>query len=372
MTPPIDASVNHGHEANNFTPLRLLLASLVMLFHFKILTGQTQPYWPMVYPDFAVEGFYVISGFLIYESFDRNPDRRRFFIRRFFRLYPLYLCMIAVQTIVLLALQNGPGSNGPGSNGAWSLLREAATYFAVNAVFLNFLHNSIGDALAGSFDAGINPSLWTLKIEVAFYLLVPLVWRGVQRWRTKWLVAAFAAALLYTTLFRWTGHMTVAKQIPGAMAYFIIGILICIHRRSIDVPAPATLAAAALGMAGVTCIQMGIGPFAAEGWRVLFPFLVAPVIYALAFELPPLHMKRDLSYGVYLIHGPVIQTLFALALIRFSPASLAATVALVLVLALAAERLVERPFIGFGHLAAKRLTPSPTSSPTGRATKRPA
>lgn len=343
MSSAINTSVNHSHEANNFTPLRLLLASLVMLFHFKILTGETLPYWPMVYPDFAVEGFYVISGFLIYESFNRKPDRRSFFIRRLFRLYPLYLAMIVIQTVVLLALQTGP---------VWSHLREAASYFAVNAVFLNFVQNSIGDALAGSFDAGINPSLWTLKIEVTFYLLVPLIWLGVQRWRTGWLVWAFAAALLYTTALRWTGHMTVAKQIPGAMMYFIIGILICIHRTRITVSTPVALAAAAIGMAGVTCIQMGIAPFAAEPWRVLFPFLIAPVIYALAFRLPPLHMKRDFSYGVYLIHGPVIQTLVALSLIQFSLGNLALVIAIVTLLALAAERLIERPFIRLGHLAA--------------------
>ena len=341
------SSVNHANEANNFTPLRLLLASLVMLFHFKILTGETHWYWPMVYPDFAVEGFYVISGFLIYDSFNRNPDPRGFFIRRFFRLYPLYLCMVIIQTVILLALQTGSLAGH---------LREAAAYLALNAVFLNFAHNSIGDAMAGARDLGINPSLWTLKVEVAFYLLVPLIWRGVQRWGTGWLVWAFAAALVYTTALRWTGHLTIAKQIPGALMYFIAGIMMCLYRTRIRVSTLTAFAAAAVGMAGVTVIQMGIGPFSAEGWRMLFPFLVAPVIYALAFRLPPLRMRRDFSYGVYLIHGPVIQTCVVLSLIQFSVGSLAAVIALVLLLALAAERLIERPFIRLGQRAAQVLT----------------
>ena len=347
----IDPSVNHSHETNNFTPLRLALASLVMLFHFKLLTGETGAYWPMVYPDFAVEGFYVISGILIYESFDRRPEWRSFFAKRAFRLYPLYFVMIVLQTILLLGLQSGS---------VVGHLREAAHYFAVNALFMNFLKNSIGDALAGSPDAGINPSLWTLKVEVSFYLLVPLFWLGVQRYRTGWLVVAFFAALLYTTVLRSTGHMTLAKQIPGALMFFIAGIMICIHRRSIQFPNSVCFAAAAIGFAGVTCIQMGIGPFGTEGWRALFPFLVIPVIYVLAYRLPPLGMARDYSYGVYLIHGPIVQSLVVLSVIGFSLGSLALVIAIVTLLALAAERCIERPFIHFGHFVAKKVAVAPT------------
>lgn len=349
----IDASVDHSAEANNFTPLRLALASLVMLFHFKLLTGEQGAWWPMVYPDFAVEGFYVISGILIYESYHRRPEWRSFFTKRIFRLYPLYLVMIVVQTILLLGLQSGR---------VVAHLGEAAHYFAVNAVFLNFLKNSIGDALAGSPDPGINPSLWTLKVEVTFYLLVPLIWLGVRRWGSTWLVGAFFAALLYTTALRWTGHMTLAKQIPSAMMYFLAGVVICIHRRSIHVSNTVCFAAAAIGMIGVTAIQMGIGPFATEQWRILFPFMVVPVIYTLAYRLPPLRMKRDFSYGVYLIHGPIVQTGVVLSLIGFSLGSLAGVVATVLLLALVAERVVERPFIRYGHIAAKWVAVHPTAT----------
>ncbi len=343
---PIDPSVNHSGESNNFTPLRLLLACLVMLFHFKVLTGGDGAYWPMVYPDFAVEGFYVISGILIYDSFDRKPDYTAFFIKRFFRLYPLYFVMIVLQTLLLLALQ---------PDGVAPHLRQAGTYFAVNAVFLNFLQNSIGDVLAGSRDAGINPSLWTLKIEVTFYLLVPLIWLAVQRFRSGWLVAAFFAALLYTTTLRWAGEMTLAKQIPGAMMYFIAGILICRHRRSIRLSTPLCWVAAAVGMAGVTAIQMSWGAFADEGWRILFPFFVVPVIYTVAYRLPPLRMARDYSYGVYLVHGPLIQTGVVLGLIHFSIGSLVAVMLSVALLAMMAERFVERPFIHLGHIVAKNF-----------------
>ena len=39
----------------------------------------------------------------------------------------------------------------------------------------NFLQYDIGGVLSGLHNPGINPSLWTLKIEIGFYLIVPLI-----------------------------------------------------------------------------------------------------------------------------------------------------------------------------------------------------
>src|SRR5512146_2963750 len=72
---------------NNFTPMRLLLALLVVLGHFQILAGVNSPPWPFVYAGAAVDCFFVVSGYLVSYSFDRDRDLMRFYIRRFFRIY---------------------------------------------------------------------------------------------------------------------------------------------------------------------------------------------------------------------------------------------------------------------------------------------
>src|SRR5690242_18309524 len=131
---------------NNFTPLRLLLALLVVLGHFQLLAGVSHPTWPFDYASAAVDCFFVVSGYLVSNSFDRDPNLQRFYIRRFFRIYPLYLAVVLAQTVILGWLQ------APGDAGGRSLLR----YFLVNAVFANFLQYDVG---AGVLHGLVNPSL---------------------------------------------------------------------------------------------------------------------------------------------------------------------------------------------------------------------
>ena len=338
-------AIHVSAEANNLTALRLLLATLVLLFHFCILSGQRAPVWPCVYPDFAVDGFFIVSGFLIFAAYDRTPDVKRFSIRRFFRLYPLYILMIACQTALLLALQ----PDGPRLH-----LLEAAKYLIANAVFLNFLQNHIGHVLDGLFDPGINPSLWTLKIEVAFYVLTPLIWLSCKRWGVSWLLYLFCASALYTALLRHFGKVNLSRELPGAMQYFIVGIFLYIYRTRIDIKLRVLVPLTLISVAAVTMMQMGVKPLHNDHWRILFPAFAGIVVFAIAFRAPVLHLKTDVSYGVYLIHGPTIQLFAFLGLLSFSFMCFLQIVSLVTCLALIAFYFIERPCINIGHSLSAR------------------
>ena len=50
---------------NNFTPLRLGLALLVVLGHYKLFIGIASPAFPFNYAALAVECFFVVSGYQI-------------------------------------------------------------------------------------------------------------------------------------------------------------------------------------------------------------------------------------------------------------------------------------------------------------------
>jgi peptidoglycan/LPS O-acetylase OafA/YrhL len=52
--------------------------------------------YPVILGRLGVAIFFVISGFCIYLSFSRDGlnDFRSFYVRRFFRLYPPYLCIL--------------------------------------------------------------------------------------------------------------------------------------------------------------------------------------------------------------------------------------------------------------------------------------
>ena len=141
---------------------------MVVLGHFKLLSGTAYPAFPFNLADAAVDCFFVVSGFLIAGSYERCHGLWSFYVRRVFRLYPMYLCVVLLQAAIMLALLPG---------GPFSEPRSTLRYLAANMLLANFLQYDIGGVLAGLHNPGINPSLWTLKIEIGFYLIVPLIYR---------------------------------------------------------------------------------------------------------------------------------------------------------------------------------------------------
>jgi len=88
---------------------------------------------------------------------------------------------------------------------------EAALYLAPTFSFANFIKPAMGDVLAGLPVAIVNPSLWTLKIEVAFYLILPgivALVRGSGRWV---LLAILLASIAYRAIMAGTTRRSPAS-----------------------------------------------------------------------------------------------------------------------------------------------------------------
>ena len=156
-------------KQNNFDILRLILAILVFFAHWNILTSQdiSNPLFHL--SGFAVDMFFVVSGFLIFWSFDADQNKKYFYIKRFFRIFPLYAFLIILQTLFFIGFSDG---------NALGIIK----YFVVNIFFLNFLAPSVGTTLGSLEVNAINGSLWTLKNEVAFYVLVPFIFMLYKKW----------------------------------------------------------------------------------------------------------------------------------------------------------------------------------------------
>jgi len=154
---------------NNFNILRLILAVLVYFAHWNILTSQGISNSLFQLSGFAVDMFFVVSGFLIFWSFDADQNKKHFYIKRFFRIFPLYAFLIILQTLFFIGFSDGG-------------FESIVNYFISNIFFLNFLSHSIGTTLSALQVDAINGSLWTLKNEVAFYLFVPLIFMLYKKW----------------------------------------------------------------------------------------------------------------------------------------------------------------------------------------------
>src|ERR1700743_3232503 len=77
---------------NNFDILRLVLAIVVVFFHAGSISGSPELVWlsDAFSGHLAVEGFFAISGFLIFASYERSTSLKDYFLRRGGRILPGY------------------------------------------------------------------------------------------------------------------------------------------------------------------------------------------------------------------------------------------------------------------------------------------
>lgn len=329
---------SHGVD-NNFNLLRLVLAAAVAVYHAALLSGV--PGWrPAVAPlslgaELGVQGFFVLSGFLVYGSLERSRTLARYAEKRARRLYPAYAVVVLICAVAALAAS--PASRAdPGA---------VAAYAGWNLVFLNF----VAPTLPGLFEANVvgevNGALWTLKIEVMFYIALPvLAWllRAAGKWRWVLVGLIYAAAEGFRFALEHAGGHSpgliaaLSRQLPGQMGFFITGVAFAMVKGPVRWPLVAPLGAVLFAAS----LASPLGePLRAAGWGILaigFAAGLPRLVDAARFG--------DLSYGVYIIHFPILQAIAAAGLFARSPALGAATAALAcLAGALLLWRLVERP-----------------------------
>ena len=82
---------------NNFDLIRLVAASLVIFGHSFVFLGLTEPVFFSWLPPgpIGVHIFFIISGYLVAQSWSRDPNASRFLARRALRIFPgLAVCVL--------------------------------------------------------------------------------------------------------------------------------------------------------------------------------------------------------------------------------------------------------------------------------------
>ncbi|HEX6828166.1 MAG TPA: acyltransferase [Burkholderiales bacterium] len=334
----MSASVHAPRDANNFDLIRFVLAVVVFLFHAGGLTGRPElaPLSRLISAEFAVQAFFVVSGYLIFMSYERSGTLGQYFERRVRRIYPAYAFVVLACAAGGLALTRLPAGDYLASPG---LLR----YLGWNLVFLNFLQPT----LPGVFEANpltvVNGALWTLKVEVSFYLSVPvLAWLFRRLPRPACIAALYLLSVAFTLGLReLAGNAALLDklqyQLPGQLTYFLAGAMFYYYP-------PGRRLALGLAVAALPLLLLE-GPLQV----LLRPLAVGAVVHYLALGMPYLGnfgRHGDFSYGVYILHFPILQALVALGAFGASAwTGMALALVLVPVAAWISWRWIEKPFL---------------------------
>ena len=179
-----------GDRGNGFDFIRYVLAFVVAVAHFYGLTDTPRQGWWMTSGD-AVSGFFVLSGFLVFRSFQRQPDWRHYARRRLCRVVPPYLFIILLCVVAGAFLTEWPTADYLTSG-------QTYRYLLANVFFLNFLEPSLPGVFSHNALTAVNGALWTMKVELLLYATVPLVAACLRRWRPAVvLTAIFLLSFLY-------------------------------------------------------------------------------------------------------------------------------------------------------------------------------
>lgn len=316
---------------------------MVVLFHSHVLSREPslEALSRFLSAEIAVEGFFVVSGYLVFMSFEKSRSIGDYFGKRVRRIYPAYFSVVVACAALGLVVSTAAPSE--------YLAADLVRYLAANLVFLNFLEPNLPGVFRANPMSEINGALWTLKIEVMFYAAVPVIaWLAVRSGRARVLLALYVLAAAYVIAMNWLANRTgsglwlvLQRQLPGQLGFFLAGAACCYYA---DVLASRWKWVAPAAVIGLIASQLW-SPLAV----LLFPAsLGALVVYAAVGmrHLGNFGKYGDLSYGIYILHFPVIQGLVSIGLYRESPyGALAVTIVIVLALAFASWHLIEKPFL---------------------------
>jgi peptidoglycan/LPS O-acetylase OafA/YrhL len=182
-----------GFHLPELDGLRGFAALGAVLFHYLVgpsmrssLAGGIRS--ALEFGPFSVDTFFVLSGFLIGGILLRARESpnyyRTFYVRRAYRILPLYYLWI---TVCLAFLFFAPG---------WGVAITGYRFPFVAASFLLFFHNFVPTIVRSSFIAS---PMWTLAVEEHFYLVAPAMARKLGKRR---LMQLLVGVLVFTPLLR--------------------------------------------------------------------------------------------------------------------------------------------------------------------------
>ncbi len=350
--------------------LRGLLATHVLIGHLMPLAAVPAAVaWlrlPFLHGQAAVDVFFILSGLVITRSIERHGSGARFLQARFWRIFPVYLAVLAlavpVQTLPS-GLDQIPWAAPEASEmvtGGWP-----ADGWARLAAHLTMTHGLFPDGALPYVWISFVGSAWSLSTEWQFYVVIALA--GGAR-RGPWPLACGFLALAAAGS-AWHAEAPAALQfsrafLPNKAAYFALGIASAglLDGGARLRPRYALMLAAVLALCAAGGQADKLLPpalwtacLAAElGWRPLRPL-------ARLLTARPLQWLGAASFGLYLVNQP-LQKLLALAWLPwvgddgwlFDAVWLPGAIALPMLAAWQLHERVELPGIAFGRGAAAR------------------
>lgn len=291
--------------------------------------------------------FFVISGYLVIQSYERNPNVLSFFWNRILRIFPAFIAAIIIGAFVIgpfvTSLSLHDYLNHPDT---WGYLESILMY--------KIRYNLPGVFTNNPFPNAVNGSLWVLPILSIMYLILYCFGTfGFIKKRSVVVLLHFF--FLYLVIFKLEAlQQTSIKYIGNGLQlasfyiYFSSGMLYYLYRDQIKLDYGAVLCLLIFWTASFNTIYFTYTSY------IFIPYLI------IWFASVPLKITNnfgkygDFSYGVYVFSFPIQQTITYLLIQWISPLKLTLLTSIIVIpLSVISYYLIEAPSLrlkGFRRL----------------------
>lgn len=293
--------IQRVRQDNCFDFLRYLFAFSLIVAHFCVLTD-TEPIW-FISGTNRVKAFFTITGFLVTYSFlRRNCDIASYARKRFRRIIPAYMVCIIACLLLGMAVS---------SLGIVDFLANGQTwkYLVANISMLNWLEPELPMTFQDNLAPQMNGSLWSMKQEVLFYCLVPILMYIIGRTK-RWTSLMMMAVCISVYYF-----MPVQVQY---FVYFLSGMTLLLYFDLFMKHVRWLLPVSAVLFLFVGFFHV---PVLSDVCFILEPVIFPMMLVGIAYCCKPLNVFRqfdNITYGLYLYHFPVIQCLILFGVVEYS------------------------------------------------------
>lgn len=295
---------------NNFDFLRLLFATFVIITHSYTLLGLQECDWlcflsqnQATFSSIGVKGFFIISGYLIYQSLERSKTLQNYFWKRFLRLYPALIFMLI---IVMLFIPFFYTYDLPiySNNAYWE-------YFTNNLKIYTHQFKIMGVFERNPYPNSINGSLWTIQYELTMYLLLAFLFIFKRSDKTlKLLISLSVVILLIGNLFYKEeisiyGYIISAGHLLDLGYFFMSGAFIYVFEVKLKPYFKY------LFYLSILLVILSVSyTFYDKAIFFTLPLIVIYIGSSSTRYLNQIHKKiGDLSYGIYIYGFPIQQAL---------------------------------------------------------------
>lgn len=308
---------NSKHRDNAFDLIRFLAALAVLFSHNFATSGLPEPtyFGGESAGSLGVFVFFAVSGYLVQQSWDRQPDPMSFTLSRALRIFPGLLVCLLVCAFVLGPIVSSLSLDA-------YLLGPGVYKFVYSNLAMFFIprHDELpGVFTSNPFPNHVNSSLWTIRYEVFMYVVLLAISVTFRKMRVSviaalllglcglWVYGTFIGLANPGQLLWRLGAIGLDGRILKLAPFFLVGALVA--------RCPKTfLSLPAAGFAFVFTAFFYYSPIAIFVLWFTLPYCLVVFAYNLPNMFNKFGQHGDFSYGLYLYAFPVQQVMAHLAI----------------------------------------------------------